>query len=171
VEQDEKALVADLKGNAFRLGALRGKWKLEQLRFPYAYFRISAPRRQKGPAAFLLRVECNGYRAVAPTSQLWDGRSDQALPLNMRPHGRTGVLIAFSDWQSPNGPCLYHPIDRCARDHWPNQFSDLAWKKTSDINSLLETVHALVNDPEYLVSNAPDDAAYLHAKSVEDNAA
>lgn len=160
---DEAALLSDLEGPNFRLGVLRGKWELAKASFPHAYFRVGAPTREKGPRHFLLRSECSGYKAVAPTSQLWDGRTDAPLPIEMRPHGKAGVMIAFTNWK----PCLYHPIDRQAREHWPNQFVDLAWTRESDINTLLETVHALINHPEYLVSTAPEAAAYLQSEDME----
>jgi hypothetical protein len=160
---DEAALTSELEGLEFKLGVLRKKWTLEEIRFPVVYFGIAAPRRDRGPRSFLLRSECTGYCAAAPTSQLWDGQTDTALPLAQRPFGKTGVLIAFSDWK----PCLYHPIDRQAREHWPNQFPELTWQSNSNINTLLETVHALINHPDYLVSTAPDGAAHLSARAME----
>jgi len=154
---DQAALRADIDSLTFKLGAKRGKWGLESLEFPVAYFAIAAPKRAQGPTRFLLRVDCRSYPALAPTSQLWDGRTDTALSVDQRPMGRTGVLVAFSPWNA----CLYHPIDRIARDHWPNQFEELTWKPGSTIVTLLETVHGLIHNPDYLVSTAPDAAAAL----------
>ena len=46
-------------------------------------------------------------------------------------------MTAFSTW----GPCLYHPIDRLARDHsqWPTQHPEMLWTADKDITFLLET--------------------------------
>jgi hypothetical protein len=160
---DHQALVADIEGVEFKLGAIRGKWRLETLKFPFAFVAIRAPKRDQGPARFLLRIDCTNYPTLAPTSQLWDGRTDTALRLEERPMGKAGVLVAFSGWNA----CLYHPIDRVAREHWPNQFSELAWKKGSNIVTLLEIVHDLLNDPEYMVATAPNAAATLRSRVVE----
>jgi len=45
--------------------------------------------------------------------------------------------MAFSSW----GQCLYHPVDRLARDHWPGQYPELVWTPEKTITFLLETVH------------------------------
>jgi hypothetical protein len=163
---DAAALSRDLGGMPFRLGAMRGKWSLELLQFPKAYFSIAAPARGQGPSHFLLQADCTGYRAAAPTSQLWDARNDEALPLALRPMDRIGgVLIAFSDGC---GACLYHPIDRTARGHWPNNHNDLAWGPTSTIVTLLETVHGLLLDSSYFTSAAPSEAADLRRGPLAD---
>lgn len=159
---DEEALDADLTEAAFRMGVRRGKWALVERRFPLVYFRIAAPPRATGPSWFLLMTNCNGYRAQAPTAQLWDGRTDRPLDESLRPHGQGGVLIAFKNW---NG-CLYHPIDRLARGHWPNAHGDLAWRADSDITHFLETVHDLIDVPQYLGAAAPEAAAFLLSEGV-----
>ena len=154
---DLAALAADIEGVRFKVGVMRRKWRLEALELPIAYFSITAPKRDQGPTRFLLRADCRNYPTVAPTSQLWDGRTDTALRIEERPMGRTGVLTAFTPWNA----CLYHPIDRIARGHWPNEFSELAWKQGSDIVTLLEVVYDLIDNPDYMVSAAPDAAASL----------
>jgi hypothetical protein len=156
---DEIALRRDLDGPTFRLGVRRGKWRLLRLAFPYAYFRLTAPTRAQGPEAFMLRVECAGYRATAPTAQLWDGLKDTALPDAQRPFGRNqGVMLFFT---SSCGTCLYHPIDRMARSHWPGAHEEVAWGPDSDISTFLEVVHAAIHDSDYISSLAPTSAAEL----------
>jgi hypothetical protein len=166
MQLDEAALRADLTSAAFKLGVFRGRWDLVRVRFPYVWFRISKPALKRGPPFFLLRVDATSYPGPL-TAQLWDARNDRALELERRPHGAGGVLIAFSNW----GACLYHPIDRVARDHWRNQFDDLAWKAGSDIVTFLETVHALIHDPAYVQSTAPAEAAELPAEPLEEDCA
>lgn len=160
---DQEALEADLKSPAFRLGVLRGKWELAHVRFPLVFLRVSAPARAEGPAWFLLAANCNGYPAQAPTAQLWDGRDDKPLEESLRPRGQSGVLIAFKNWNN----CLYHPIDRLARSHWPNDHADLAWRRDSDITHFLETVHGLIDVAQYLGASAPDAAAFLSKDGLE----
>lgn len=156
---DAVALSRDLGALPFRVGAMRGKWSLELLQGSIAYFRIAAPARAQGPGHFLLRADCTGYRPEAPTSQLWDARDNTALAPALRPMDRNGgLLIAFTDGC---GACLYHPIDRTARGHWPNQHNDLAWGPASTIVTLLETVHGLLLDSSYFSSAAPSEAADL----------
>lgn len=162
---DENRLRNDFIAAGFQIGEARGKWSLVTVEFPFVYVRISAPTRTEGPPAFLLRLNCVDYPASAPTAQLWDGRSDAPLPLAQRPHGCQAVLTAFSEWQ----PCLYHPIDRLARQHWPGQFEELAWHPDSDITHFLEAVHALIHDPEYVRSTAPAEAAELQRVAVAVN--
>jgi hypothetical protein len=154
---DEETLRADLASCRFKVGELRQKWKLVRLAFPTVYFRVRPARVQEGPEWFLLRTDCTGYRAAGPTGQLWNGMANTALPLEERPHSRNGVLVAFSPWK----PCLYHPIDRMAREHWPNQHADLAWGPDKDITFFLETVYGLLHDPQYIVAKARTTAAFL----------
>lgn len=165
MERSESLLRADLRSAAFRIGAYRGRWQFVRLRFPYLWIRLPKPLFKPGPDFFLLRVDCSGYPG-APTAQLWNAVTDTALALEQRPYGATGVLTAFSGWAA----CLYHPIDRLARDHWPGQFEDLAWKPGFDIVSFLEVVHALIRDPAYVQSSAPSAAAELSAEPLEEDA-
>lgn len=164
MDLEEAALRADLASVAFRLGDYRGQWEFVRVRFPFVWFRIPKPPLKPGPANFLLRVDATGYRGPL-TAQLWDARTDQALAPQLRPHGAAGLLPAFSAW----GACLYHPIDRLARGHWPNQFDDLAWKPGDDVVTFLEAVHALIHDPAYLQSTAPAEAAELPAEPLEED--
>lgn len=157
---DEQALQRDLAGLPFSIGERRGKWALLGCRFPYVLFFIAAAPRNGGPPGFLLRSECTGYRAAAPTSQLWHGGADQALPQANRPKKAAGVITAFQDWASP---CLYHPIDRLARPHWPNQYADMAWSPDKEITFLLETVYGLVQSAEYVGADLPEAALAMPA--------
>ena len=165
---DEAALRRDLEGLEFKLAVRRRKWQVALLEFPLLYARIAAPRRNQGPTYFLLRVDCTGYRATAPTGQLWDAQTNAALPEAQRPHKTDGTtVIAFSSW----GACLYHPIDRLARVHWPNAHADLAWGPQSTILTFLETVHGLIHDTGYHSSTAPDAAAELQRGPLDRNSA
>jgi len=153
---DEAALSNDLQSLAFRIGERRGKWKLKGVQFPFALFFIAARPLSGGPSGFLLRSECSGYPAIAPTSQLWHGGLNAALELRFRPHTAQGVMEAFKDWNH----CLYHPIDRAARDHgkWAREFPELLWMPERNITFLLETVYDLLHRSEYVAAALPAEA-------------
>lgn len=154
---DEQALRRDVQSLSFRVGARRGKWELRGLRFPHALFFVAAAPLIGQPMGFLLRSDCAGYPGVAPTSQLWDGGRDAPLAVGHRPQARQGgVIEAFKDWQN----CLYHPIDRIAREHnnWHRQFPAQVWTADKDITFLLETVYGLLRSSEYVGAPLPPEA-------------
>src|SRR5579871_5650517 len=68
-------------------------------------------------------------------------------------------MTAFSTW----GACLYHPIDRLARDHgqWPTQHPEMLWTPDKDITFLLETLHAIFNSSECAGADLPAAATQL----------
>jgi hypothetical protein len=163
---DEEALRADLQLPSFRVGARRGRWALRGLCFPHVLFFIAAAPRRAGPTGFLLRSECQGYRAMAPTSQLWHGRNNAALASGLRPQTHNGaVMEVFKDWQH----CLYHPIDRKARDHngWDRTFPEKLWTPSKDITFLLETVYDLLHGSDYLGAALPVEALDLPSSFVD----
>lgn len=153
---DEEALKHDLSSLAFRIGERREKWKLKGINFPFVLFFVSARTVPNGPTGFLLRSECTGYSGVPPTSQLWDGALDRPLKAENRPRTKQGVVEPFKDW----GNCLYHPIDRLARDHgsWKRDFPEKFWTPEKDITFLLETVYELLHSSDYVVATLPAEA-------------
>lgn len=156
---DEAALLRDLASPAFKVGERRGRWALRGVRFPYFLFFIAAPVRAGGPSGFLMRSDCAGYSGTAPNSQLWNGGTNSPLEERHRPKKRDGgVMTAFRTW----GQCLYHPIDRLARDHWPvTQHPEMLWTPDKDITFLLETVHAILDSSEYAGADLPAQATEL----------
>lgn len=160
---DEAALRRDLEAAAFRLGERRGRWRCALLRFPILFLEVAAPPRENSPDKFLLRLNVEGYPGIGPTGELWHGQRDKALTVAERPRGPNGVLLAFQQW---GPPCVYHPIDRLARDHWPNQFDELAWGPDSDITTYLEVVHAILEDPDYLGASISEGALDLQIQAL-----
>jgi hypothetical protein len=163
VRPDEQALLRDLALPSFRVGERRGKWALKGVRFPLVLFFIAAPARPSGPAGLLLRSECTGYSGTAPTSQLWHGGQNAPLAEKHRPRNAQGaVLTAFSSW----GQCLYNPVDRLARDHWPGQYPELIWTPDKTITFLVETVHGILFSSDYSGADLPAAALELSAEFV-----
>lgn len=162
---DEQALRHDLSSLPFRIGERRGKWGLRGIKFPFALFFIAAATVPKGPAGFLLRSECSGYSGVGPTSQLWHGGLDKPLADEFRPRTHQSTIEAFKDWQN----CLYHPIDRMAREHnnWNHDFPEKLWMPDKDITFLLETVYDLLHSSEYVGANLPTEALNVPASFME----
>jgi len=143
---DERALREDLASIRFRIGVSKSKWELKGIVFPHVLFFVRAMPKTDGPAGFLLRSDCSGYPAAAPTSQLWHGGQDMALSEQDRPRIPQGVMECFSSWQN----CLYHPIDRLAAEHWPSQHLDQRWRPDNDIVTLLEIIHELFHRSDYM---------------------
>jgi hypothetical protein len=157
---DEVALLRDLASPAFKVGERRGRWAALGIKFPHVMFFISAPGRVGGPKGFLLKSDCAGYSGTAPTSQLWHGGENKPLEEKYRPKNKEGnVMTAFGTW----GPCLYHPIDRLARDHgqWSTQHPEMLWTADKDITFLLETIHAILDSSEYAGADLPAAAIEL----------
>jgi hypothetical protein len=168
VEPDEAALRADLAAVAFQLGVRRSKWRVGRLHFPWLDLFVGAPVRANGPDEYLFRLNCEGYRAIAPTGQLWHGLGNRPYSPEERPKNRDGgILIAFSTW----GHCLYHPIDRIGRTHWPDQHADLAWGPGDDISTFAETIHAILDDPNYVGAVVSPGAFDLPSETLEQAAA
>lgn len=164
---DNNALMRDLASPTFKVGVRRGRWALLGIKFPIAMFFVAAPVRLGGPTGFLLRSDCSGYPATAPTSQLWHGRDNQALADAHRPKNKQGgTMISFAQWSTP---CLYHPVDRLARSHWPGQYQELCWTADKTIIFLLETVHGLLDSTEYSGANLPAAALELPQEFVAGN--
>jgi hypothetical protein len=162
---DEEALRTDLQLPGFRIGVRRKRWALMGLRFPYALFFVAAAQVSSGPPGFLLRSECTGYRAVAPTSQLWHGSTDSPLAAFLRPQTLQGVMEPFKDW----GQCLYHPIDRkaCNHNEWHRTFPDQIWTPNKEITFLLETVYDLLHATEYMGAPLHQEALDLPKSFVD----
>lgn len=162
---DERALREDIALIKFKVGKRRGKWALRGLKFPHALFFVAAASVPNGPRGFLLRSECSGYSAIAPTSELWHGGLDVPLEPALRPQTPQGLMVAFSAW----GRCLYHPIDRLARAHgnWEREFPDKLWTPDKDITFLLETVYDLLHSSDYAGAPLPDAALSVPASFME----
>ncbi len=103
---------------------------------------------------------------MAPTSQLWHGGENVALAEAYRPRTAAGVMECFSSWQ----PCLYHPIDRLAAEHWPSAHLDERWKPGDDVVVLLEKVYGFINRSDYTGASLPESALKVPAGYLDTDA-
>lgn len=161
---DESALRRHLTEPLYQARERAGRYRLMHLEFPLAYFIVAAPAHVDGPPGFLFRIDCTNYQIEAPSAQPWHGSARRALTGSERPRSsQGGLLIAFSEW----GPCLYHPMDRLGRPHWPDQHSDLVWNDSLEITDFLEMIHGLLNDPKYAGATFSPEALVLLPSAVE----
>jgi hypothetical protein len=122
VSPDEAAFLADLKGVAFRVGNVEGRWGLvdhSNLIWPFAVFWIAAPVRASSPDRFHVRLDLSGYPSQSPTGRFWDVTAGTALALKAFPKGTGDTGKVFrTDWPGEDpgkgdtpGSALYHPFD------------------------------------------------------------
>ena len=164
MEIDEAALRRDLGSAAFRLGEKAGRWKFVRLNFPYLYVLVELPKFGGCWPWILIKIECAGYPGNGPTGDFWHAVNDLRLPDAERPRGANGtVLDWFKDWGKG---AIYHPIDRLAWDHWPNQHHELRWQPGYTIVDYLEVIHGLVHDPSNMGAALSEGAAHVPQEPV-----
>jgi hypothetical protein len=146
---DERAFRADISKPLFLAGVVDERWRLVRLGWPIALIGITA----KDGTEYLLRFDCGGYPATAPTAQLWSTESDCPLPADRWPRsacgGRLGAVFRI-DWK--NGSALYLPCDREAivgHDGWKTEQPSKIWQPSTGIVHYLELVHELLNCRDY----------------------
>lgn len=147
---DERALTADLTGVRFQEAAHRGFWRQVSLDWPFVLIAVSAAPRPGSPTEFLLRIECSGYPAQAPTGCPWDAEANAVLGPDKRPKGERAGQVFRPDWRE--GRALYAPWDRTGlTEHpgWAAAHALWAWHPGRDISFFLRNVHELLNDDDY----------------------
>lgn len=148
---DERALATDLASARFRDGADRSFWRLVSLDWPHALIAVSAAPRSDSPTEFLLKIECSGYPAHAPTGCPWDADTNGILAPGKRPKGERAARVFRDDWE--DGRALYAPWDRVGLNghgEWPMKYARSMWHSGRDISFYLQNVHDLLNDDDYL---------------------
>lgn len=145
---DERAFWTDIKKPIFRLGQIEERWRLATVSWPNPLIGITARDREE----FILRFDCTGYPAAAPTGRLWDIAQNSPLPVNRWPGSKGGRVKAVfrPDWKG--GTALYLPCDRVSReghDNWPNETPTMIWRPERGIIQYLEIVHELLNCGDY----------------------
>lgn len=145
---DERALRADLAKPAFRLAQSEGRWRLIAIAWPAVLVGVVAA----DGTEFVLRFDCTGYPASAPTARPWDVDKSAPLPFDRWPGSKGGRVRAVfrPDWK--DGTALYLPCDRVSReghDNWRNETPTMIWRSERGINQYLEIVHELLNCGDY----------------------
>jgi hypothetical protein len=145
---DERALRADLARPAFRLAQSEGRFRLISITWPIVLLGVSAIDGQE----YVLRFDCSGYPAFAPTARPWDAERQVPLPFDRWPRGKSGRVGAVfrTDWKE--GTALYLPCDRVSReghDNWRTEIPTMIWRPERGITQYLEIVHELLNCGDY----------------------
>lgn len=145
---DERALRADLAKPAFRLAQSEGRFRLVGIAWPHVLVGVVASDGQE----FVLRFDCSGYPASAPTARPWDASRDTPLAFDRWPRSKGGRVKAVfrTDWK--DGTALYLPCDRVSReghDNWRQETPTMIWRAERGILQYLEIVHELLNCGDY----------------------
>lgn len=147
---DERVFRAHVSGGAFLRGAVRGRWRLVSISWPYALITVSAAPREHGVSELLLRFDLSNYPNATPTAAPWDAERNALLDPGRWPTGHSRVASAFNPGWNPQA--LYLPCDRLAiagHDPWRTQHPSMIWSPTGDITQYLRIVHELLNSSDY----------------------
>jgi hypothetical protein len=145
---DQRAFEADLAKAHFRLGECEGRWRLVEVRWPYAFLGVTA----KDGREFVLRMNCAGYPQAPPTGGPWDLQRDAILAFDQWPKGLGGRVSAVfrTDWKG--GTALYLPCDReslAGHDGWRSQMPSKIWRPAEGIVQYLELIDELLHCRDY----------------------
>jgi hypothetical protein len=147
VPPDEQMLRAHLGSGRFRSGEAAGWWRLVSIAWPYTVLTVMACDGME----YGLRFDCADYPRSPVTAQPWDVQSNQPLPSDLWPRGRSRVPLAFNPgWK--NGTCLYLPCDRLSiegHENWRTEHPALLWDPDKGICHYLRIVHELLNSGDY----------------------
>lgn len=154
---DQRQFEADLQSAEYRCGLLKGIWAVENadaLAWPKVVLWLAAAPRGGAPDRFPVALDCEGYRAAAPTGNFWDLVENALLAAGKRPKGKPNSRVAKvfrTDWEG--GRAFYHPYDRVAvRTHpqWVREQPHLIWHDKRTIVDWLEEFHALLRSGDYV---------------------
>jgi hypothetical protein len=151
IQPDERVFHSHIAGGAFQSGADRGRWRLERIAWPHAFFSVAAAPRNGALDDYGFRFLLDNYPASAPIGRCWDIERDAPLEYARRPWGTGRVEIAFrTNWKDDT--CLYLPCDRLAlegHDGWRTQHPWMVWTSSSEITLYLRILHDLLHSRDY----------------------
>lgn len=99
------ALEAHLASGRFRAGAAKGRWKLLELQWPFAFIDVLA----RDVRRVVLRFDCTGYPETAPTATVWDRAARCQLASASWPRGGRVSQVFNPGWKGGNALSL-HPL-------------------------------------------------------------
>ncbi len=148
ITPDQRAFEADLVRATFRLGQAEGRWRLVEIRWPFAFIGVSA----KDSREFVLRLNCQGYPREPPSGGPWDMAANVILPFDQWPRGQGGRVSAVfrTDWK--NGSALYLPCDResfVGHENWRHEMPSKIWRPADGVVQYLELIHELLHSRDY----------------------
>lgn len=140
-------LEAHLRSGRFLAGVAKGRWRLIELKWPFAFIEIGACDGRR----FTLRFECSGYPDIAPTATLWDLESGQQLAANRWPRGGRVSKVFNPSWKG--GAALYIPCDRqsiAGHENWKSEHPWLIWNSSRGLLQYVEAVFEILHSKELL---------------------
>lgn len=133
-DPDERAFRAGLEAASFQAGVEAGSWRLVSLAWPDAVFAITG-----GDGIPLgVRVNADGYPAVAPAGQPWDLDTNSSLPPHRWPEIGAVTRPFRRDWSAApgNGNAPYIAADRvplASHPEWAANHPERAWHSSRDV--------------------------------------
>ena len=153
ISPDERVFRDHVDSSRFVDGINRGRWRIVgDIVWPHVLVAVSAAPRNNAPKEYFLLFDLSGYPESAPTATPWNPETGDALGAEMRPKGERAGHVFRSDWEG--GKALYAPFDRVALERyhpdWRERYPRQAWNATRDIVWILQFLHELLNDADYI---------------------
>jgi hypothetical protein len=145
MNQECRALEADLASGRFKAGVARGRWRLVSLDWPHAYIEVY----DREGKAVCIRFDCSGYPVRAPQGAPWDYQAQQPLAPRLWPKGGRVSQVFNPGWKA--GTALYIPCDREAivgHANWHTEHPHLIWNPTRGLLQYVEAIHEVLQSHE-----------------------
>lgn len=136
---NERRLRADLDSTAFQAGVAANNWEVVSLNWPELTVRVAA---KSGHLA--VRIDLEGYPAVAPLGLTWDLDTDAPLSQELWPPNVGAQQTFKPGWYSPSINAIYLACDRAAltvHPDWAATYPQRAWNPSRDITFYLSELH------------------------------
>jgi hypothetical protein len=149
VHEDQARLLAHLESGSFLIGTEDGRWKLQEVIWPFVLVDVMAFNGD----VYTLRLQCEGYPTQPPTGIFWDMVNNIPLASNRWP--RAGVRVGQA--LRPDGAALYIPCDRLSiagHDQWTQLYSSWLWDAQVGLTRYLQVVSELIGGTDYVSPNA-----------------
>lgn len=145
--RDKEALEAHLRSGRFVAGAAKGRWRMLDVRWPFAFVEVVA----RDGRRFAVRFECTGYPTTAPTATLWDMLQHRQLPAERWPRGGRVSQVFNPGWNG--GRALYIPCDRESipgHGNWVSEHPWLIWNPSRGLTQYVEALCEVLQSSELI---------------------